>query len=167
MADSAPRRLGIQPFDREMIKDHLDRAELKYLIDQDGDYRVDFAAAEEGQPELSFWLSAEGTNEDIFVIRCVTNIGIDKTMWPQAAMACNQWNTEKRYPKAYLWIGDDPETLFGQMRLESQYPVGAGVIQPLIDDWITTMFGTSFQFWEWLGESGFMSVSPIEETPND
>lgn len=166
MADSSGRRLGVQPFDRDMIKAHLDQAELKYTVDDDGDYRVDFAAAEEGQPELSFWLSAEGTNDDIFVVRCVTNLGVDKTLWPQAVMACNQWNTEKRYPKAYLWVSSDPEALFGQIRLESQYPVGAGVIQPLIDDWIATTFGTSFGFWEWMGESGHLA-SEIDDLPND
>lgn len=165
MSETDGRRIGIRPFDRDMIKDHLDRAELVATIDEDGDYRVDFQAAQEGAPELSFWLSAEGTNEDIFVIRCVTNLAVDKTLWPQAVMACNQWNTEKRYPKAYLWVGNDPESLFGQIRLEAQFPVGAGVIQPLIDDWIATVFGTSFGFWDWIAESGLLSGAG--EIPND
>lgn len=159
----------MQPFDREMIKDHLDRNELKYLVDQDGDFRVDFAAFDDNGFELSVWLTAEGTNEDIFVVRGLCNARVAKTLWPSVLEFCNQWNMEKRYPKAFLWIPEDTDALFGSIHLEGQFPLPAGVTQPILDEFISTIIGTTFSFWEAVGESRLL-IEPfdgLEESPND
>ena len=144
------RRVGVQPFDRGMVKDHLERQSLKYLVDQDGDFRVDFAAFSDEGYELTVWLTAEGTNEDIFVIRTIANARIAKTLWLDVMQACNQWNMEKRYPKAFLFLPTDSDELFGAIHLEGQFPLAAGVTQPILDEFINTIIGTSFSFWEWI-----------------
>lgn len=152
------------PFSREMIKDHLDRTELKYLVDQDGDFRVDFAPFAPEAPEISVWITAEGTNEDILCIRVIGHLAVPKTIWPQAVMACNQWNMEKRYPKAYLMIPPDTAALFGQVHLEGHFPMGAGVTAPQLDEYINTVIGTGFSFWQWALEVGALAESDGDET---
>ena len=151
-----PRRLGITPFERSMIKDHLDRFDLKSTVDADGDFRVEFAASEETGVDITFWLTAEGTNEDIFVVRAIGNVAVPKTIWPQVVWACNQWNLEKRYPKAYLMLPPNTDELFGQVHLEGQFPLSAGVTQPILDEFLTTIISTSFAFWEWVAENGVL-----------
>jgi hypothetical protein len=151
--NGAPRRIGVQPFDRSMIRNHLEQQELKFLVDQDGDFRVDFAAFSDQGYELTVWLTAEGTNEDIFVVRTISNAQIPKTLWLDVMQACNKWNMEKRYPKAFLFVPNSPDELFGAIHLEGQFPLAAGVTQPILDEFINTVIGTSFSFWEWIVES--------------
>jgi hypothetical protein len=163
-----PRRAGITPLSREMIKDHLERNDLKFMIDQDGDFRVDFAAFADGAPETTVWITIEGANEDIFVIRVIGQKAVAKTMWPQLVAACNQWNMEKRYPKAFLFIPSDTSELFGQIHLEGQFPLAAGVTQPQLDEFISTVIGTGFSFWQWLTDTGALNEdSGDEPTAND
>ncbi len=169
MADKpgSQRRLGVQPFSREMVQDHLDRMELKFVTDDDGDFTVDFGLNDEEEILLRVLMSAEGPNEDIFVIRGVTNLMVPKTLWPKVMAGCNQWNQERRYPKAYLFVPENEETLFGTIHLEGQFPLGAGVTQPLVDELITTLVQTSFAFWQDAFESGLLAEEEMPETPND
>ena len=46
------------PFSRELIQALLERTELKYTVDDDGDFRIDFAAFAENAPEISVWITA-------------------------------------------------------------------------------------------------------------
>jgi Putative bacterial sensory transduction regulator len=166
MADNGSRRVGVQPFTRDLIRDHLDRNDLKYLVDQDGDFRVDFAAFDDSGYEITIWLTAEGTNEDIFVIRAVSNARVPKTIWPNVIGFCNHWNMEKRYPKAFLWIPDDTDALFAAIHLEGQFPLGAGVTQPMLDEFVSTIIGTAFSFWESVSQTRLLA-EPVDEIPND
>ena len=119
--NGAPRQVGVRPFDRDMVRDHLDRNGLKFFVDQDGDYRVDFSAFSDAGYEITIWLTAEGTNEDIFVIRALApNVSVPKTIWLDVMQACNTWNMEKRYPKAFLFLPPDSDDLYGAIHLEGQ-----------------------------------------------
>lgn len=157
---------GIQPFERPMIQDHLERNDLKFTCDEDGDFRVDFQPFAELAPEITVWLTAEGANEDIFVVRVLANAGIPKTIWPQVVEACNKWNQEKRYPKAFLFIPEDVEALFAPIHLEGQFPMAAGATQPQVDEIITTIIGTGFSFWQWVMDEGILTRD-VPLMPND
>jgi hypothetical protein len=150
----------VQPFARHMIKDHLDRNNLKYLVDQDGDFRVDFST--EHGFTITAILLADGTNHDVFVTNMVSNIGVPKTLWPKVIFFCNRWNAETRYPKAYLAVPADVEELFAAVHLEGQFPLTAGLSQGLMDEFINTMLATGIAFWERV-----VSEKVLEEMPDD
>ncbi len=162
-----PRKIGVQPFSRDMIRDHLQRMELAFVTDDDGDFTADFSLNDEEEIVLRVVFTAEGPNEDIFVIRGVTNLMVPKTLWPKVMAGCNQWNQERRYPKAYLFVPTDEETLFGTIHLEGQFPLGAGVTQPLVDELITTLVQTSFAFWQDAFETQLLAEEALPENPND
>lgn len=164
MNEGKAPRAGISPISPEMIREHLTRNELKFFVDQDGDFRVDFAAFAEGAPSITIWLTIEGEHGDIFVVRVIGQQAIPKTLWPQAINACNQWNMEKRYPKAFLFIPSDTAELFGQVHLEGQFPLAAGIAQPQLDEIISTLIATGFSFWQWVFETGALSDDGGDET---
>jgi hypothetical protein len=158
-----PKRIGIAPFDRDMIVEHLTSRSIEYDIDDDGDFR--FGLSIEGNDDfpLAVFLGAEGTNEDILVLRAIGMVAIPQEGWMQVMSACNQWNIERRFPKAALVIsnvepgnvepGDGvPEgtTQAGQVHLMAHFPLGAGVTQPLVDDLISENIGGALQFWQWM-----------------
>ena len=162
---STPRRVGVQPFDRDMVRDHLDRESLKYEIDADGDFHLVFAPPVEGAPQLGVWITAEGTNGDILVIRVRGDALVPKTLWPETTSLCNQWNRDRRFPKAYLYVPDEPETLFGQITLEGQFPLAAGCTQPMVDEFVSTIITTSMAFWTWMAERSSLTDAPREPPP--
>lgn len=151
MSDT-PKRVGIRPFDRDMIKDHLDSRDMQYEVDDDGDFQFGIKGSEEAELTLAVFLGAEGTNEDILVVRAVGMAAIPKDMWMPVMSACNQWNLERRYPKAYLAVGGDPtaDDAHGEVHLEGQFPLGAGVTQPLVDDLISETVSSALGFWQWM-----------------
>ena len=163
--NGSARKLGVQPFDREMIKDHLERHELKYLIDSDGDFRVDFST--DHGFSISALLLADGTNEDVFVMNVVSSVAVPKTIWSKLIFFCNRWNAETRYPKAYVAIPQDLEALFAAVHLEAQFPLSAGVTQPLMDEFINTIMATGIQFWERVMAEGVLNEALDDEIPND
>jgi hypothetical protein len=153
-----PKRIGIAPFDRDMIVEHLTSRSIEYDIDDDGDFR--FGLSIEGNDDfpLAVFLGAEGTNEDILVLRAIGMVAIPQEGWMQVMSACNQWNIERRFPKAALVISNvepgegAPEgtTQAGQVHLMAHFPLGAGVTQPLVDDLISENIGGALQFWQWM-----------------
>ncbi len=148
-----PKRMGIRPFDRDMIKEHLDTREMSYDTDDDGDFQFGLKVSEdEDGITLAIFLGAEGTNGDICVVRAIGMAAIPREMWMPVMSACNQWNLERRYPKAYLAVGGDPSSpeAQGEVHLESQFPLGAGVTQPLVDDLISETLSSALAFWQWM-----------------
>jgi Putative bacterial sensory transduction regulator len=150
-----PKRVGVMPFDRDMIETHLTAREMEWDIDDDGDFRFGLNV-DETDITLAVFLGAEGANEDVLSIRCVAMAAIPGEGWMQVISACNQWNVERRYPKAALVISqvegapaDQPQAA-GQVHLSAHYPLGAGVTQPLVDDLISETIGGALQFWQWM-----------------
>ncbi len=168
-SDQAPRRLGVQPFEREMVRDHLERQQLTFETDSDGDFHLVFAPPREGSPRVDAWITAEGTNGDILVVRARGEALVPKTLWPETMALCNQWNRDRRFPKAYLYVPDEPESLWGQITLEGQFPLAAGCTQPMVDECISTIITTALGFWEWMSERSSLADMPSEppQSPYD
>jgi Putative bacterial sensory transduction regulator len=145
----------ITPFDKEMIVTHMKSRELEYDVDDDGDFRFALAVENGNNINMAVFLGAEGTNGDVLSIRGIGMVNIPPDGWMQVMSACNQWNIDRRYPKAALVISelDEPvggATQTGQVHLMAHYPLGAGVTQPLVDDLITETLGGGLQFWQWM-----------------
>jgi Putative bacterial sensory transduction regulator len=149
-------RIMITPFEKEMIVTHMKSRELEYDVDDDGDFRFALSVDGDSDVALAVFLGAEGANGDILSIRCIGMVSIPPDGWMQVMSACNQWNIERRYPKAALVISEieepvqDGPTQSGQVHLMAHYPLGAGVTQPLVDDLITETVGGALQFWQWM-----------------
>ena len=45
MTSQPPRRLGLQPFDRDQVRDYLERNSMPFTVDTDGDFSVNMRLA--------------------------------------------------------------------------------------------------------------------------
>lgn len=146
----------VKKFDRSMIENYLKSRNLKYLVDSDDDYRVEFAYSESTGCELTVLLIAAGAKREIYQILVLSDKRIPKKDWGQAIMACNTWNKEKRWPKAYLYVSDPSKDSVGMIMLEGQIDLEKGIHQELFDDFTDTIIVTANSFWEWAHkEQGF------------
>jgi hypothetical protein len=147
-----------QPFDRAMVANHLDTRKIEYDIDDDGDFRFGLSLNETDEVGMVVFLSAEGPNEDMLAVRSIGMSVIPQEACMQVVLACNQWNGERRYPKAALVIvpiegaPEGTPQQAGQVHLSCYFPLGAGATQPLVDDFISETIGSAMQFWAWLPE---------------
>ncbi len=139
----------VQKFEKSMIEKFLKSRGLKYLIDQDGDYRVEFAYDPETQCELTIWLLAEGSAHDIYRVLAMSDKRIPKSDWGRAILACNTWNKEKRWPKAFLYVRDPNADPFGFIHLEQQLPLDTGVHQEFLDHMTNMTIMGAHLFWKW------------------
>lgn len=139
----------VQKFDRSMIEKFLKKRDLKYLVDRDGDYRIDFSYDPDIQCELTVWLIAGGSDHDIYNVLITSNKRIAKSDWGRAIFACNTWNKERRWPKAYLDVSDPNKDSWGYIALEHQILLSAGIHQELLDNFTDTVILGGYSFWEW------------------
>jgi hypothetical protein len=139
----------VQEFTRGMIEKYLKGRSLKYLVDDEGDFRVGFAYDEETGCSMVFWLIAGGSKDQIYLVRCMTDKKIPRSDWQSAIMLCNSWNKETRWPKAYLYVKDQATDTVGEIYLEEQIDVGVGIHQELLEDFTDTVIGTANEFWKW------------------
>ncbi len=159
-----------------MIATHLESREIEFDIDDDGDYRFALAiegtndASDTGNPiTLAVFIGAEGPNGDVLTIRGIAMATIPPEALMPVMSACNQWNVERRYPKAGLVVkraedsapADPPES--GQVHLVCHYPLGAGATQVLVDDLISETLGGAIEFWQWM--PGWLADMSAQHTP--
>lgn len=139
----------VQKFDRSMIEAYLQERDFKYLTDRDGDFRLDFVYDEETDCEPSVWFITEGEENEIFVMRGLSNKRIRKEDWEKATNLCNEWNQKRRWPKAYLNVRE-PEESTASIHLEFQIDLEHGIHQDLLNSMAATFLASSFNFWRWL-----------------
>lgn len=93
----------IEMFGRPMIERFLRERQLTFLIDQDGDYHVRFAANDE-LPELTAQLSAQGPDAQVYAVHLTTASVFTSSTRPRLDQFANDWNRTMRWPRAYTAI---------------------------------------------------------------
>ena len=144
----------VEPFSTEMIERYLASRRLAYLVDHDKDYRVAFSYDEDLGCALDMWFLVGGRDRQILSIRAVGQRPIPRADFAMVLELCNEWNRDRRWPKAYLYCrnANDAE---GAIYLEENIDLAPGIHQELLDDWLDTMRSAAVQFWMWAhGEKG-------------
>jgi hypothetical protein len=116
------------------------------LRDKDEDIFV-FFRADNDLPEVRIVLTAEGEDNEIFVVRSGTTPPSNRSL-DELHAVCNQWNAKRRWPKAFVYENEqnpDDRVVF----LENQLDLKQGVHRGLFDSFIDGTFGGIFEFIRW------------------
>ena len=122
----------IERFERRRIESWLRERELKFLINQDGDFVVDFFS-EQGH-DYRVHLCAEGANTDVLCIHIRPDIIYSETKRDRVEGFVAGWNRKMRWPKAF--ITDDWRGRGIQVLAENSFPLDAGIHQELLSSFI-------------------------------
>jgi hypothetical protein len=144
----------VRTFDHTMIQAFLKSSGLKYLTDSDGDYVVEFSYNPDLDCELSYWFIVGGKDRDIYRVAVHTNKRLAQQQIGQAIVLCNEWNRERRWPKAYVNLVDSSGVSYGEIILEEQLNLEAGIHQELLNTFTLTVMVTGESFWKWANEQG-------------
>ena len=126
----------IEPISQEMLRRYLEKENLSFLTDEDGDFVVPFVS----RPELPYgFMVGLILSERVFAFRATL---LSSAEADAAAEFCRFWNRRRRWPKATLPAGEDD----GPLVLEADLPVEPGVHQDFLDRYLGLQIGGAIQF---------------------
>ncbi len=137
----------IEPFGHPMIKAYLKARDVRYLTDQDGDFLVQFAAEDAIDVGIQIRLMVTGEEQDIYSLAAIGDRQFRQPEWRDCILSCNEWNRDRRWPKAYFQERDDDR---GLIVLDAHFLLGPGLHQELFNTFTDSVLAGAFQFWEWL-----------------
>lgn len=139
---------SVETFSPTMVETYLRSRRLAYQRDGDGDFRIAFAYDAELGCALDCWMIVGGRDRQILAFRAVGQRPIPRGEFSRVLALCNEWNRDRRWPKAYLFhrsVDDEP----GAIYLEENIDLAPGIHQELLDDWLDTMRSAAVEFWIW------------------
>ncbi|MBX5452076.1 YbjN domain-containing protein [Thermogemmatispora sp.] len=140
----------VEPFSHAMIEAFLRSQNLRFLRDEENDFVVQFNYNPECACELTFYLTAQGEQKEIYSLLCRSDRRFEPDGWERALVLCNTWNRERRWPRSYLLSYERDGTAYGEICLDMHIDLGTGIHQELLADLTSTFIATSFSFWRWL-----------------
>lgn len=142
----------------ERIKEMLDERNYKYLLDNDGDYRVEFTL-DNSDAILSICFILQGTRKDIFGIQALCSRRFFSDDWLKAMKVCNEWNKDKLFGKAYLNYSEDRP--HATVIIEQWIDLEKGIHKDLLFDYCSVIMGSINKFWNEFFESEYSKITEI------
>ena len=142
----------VEHLSRGMVEKYLSSAGLRYLQDRDGDFVVQFREDEDWGCSLDVYLTVAGADGDVLDLLGVPNHHVSEARWPEALVTCNQWNLDKRWPKAAFRTGS-PNAKSGMFVLQAALDLEKGIHQEFLDNYIYVFMGGVSSFLQWAHES--------------
>ena len=144
------RKSPLRPFNGEMIAECLRRRGNKFRRDDDGDCIAGYASPD-GKVMLLLTLQAVGSKGRVFALRAHAPMRFPSEVFDAIMRLCNEWNADRRWPKAYLRRGDDGKD--GEICLEEHLLMPrCGIPEDLVETLIEVVIDSSFEFWKWAME---------------
>lgn len=150
----------IQRFERQLLESWLRDSELRFLINQDGDFVLDFYS--EHGPDYRVQLSAEGPEANVLCIRIHPDVVYSEAMRDRIDAFVAGWNRKTRWPKAF--VINDSRGRGIRVIGENSFPLGPGIHRALLDTFIVTTIDTGQQLIDELDVTANAAVSTQLET---
>ncbi|HWB37058.1 MAG TPA: YbjN domain-containing protein [Rugosimonospora sp.] len=135
----------VSPVTIERVRAALDRLEIRYLTDGDGNL-------------LAMWerhavlFALEGPDDQILVMRARPHGTVPQDWTDRGYRVLNEWNHSRRFCKAYL--GDPTERGSLPIYAEMQVPLIAGVHDALLVELLDCAAAVAVAFVDWLHDEG-------------
>lgn len=131
---------------RAMVQSYVMRHDLEFELDSDGDYAKTTSVAN-SHPVHYFktFLMLSGKDRDILTILSISDHDLAQHQMGKAAMICNRWNQDRRWPTAYV----NTDGSVQDIRLSYNVPLYHDVSQELLDSMLLQGIVSTESFWEW------------------
>ncbi|MFV0427945.1 MAG: YbjN domain-containing protein [Arachnia sp.] len=126
-----------RPLSRDRIKQILEQLEVTYSVDSDADIGA-------GWEEGSFFFLVEGQSEELLCVRGQWRGRLTAGEYPEAVMACNEWNQQTRWPKTYARESEGSVFLNAELNVDLE----GGVTDTQLRQQLQCVIATGLDFFE-------------------
>jgi Putative bacterial sensory transduction regulator len=141
----------IERFERQLLESWLRQSELRFLMDPEGDFVLDFYS--DHGPDYRVQLSAEGPEADVLCIRVHPDAIYPEALRDRIDAFVAGWNRKTRWPKAF--VVNDSRGRGIRVVGENSFPLGPGIHQELLDTFIVITI-----------DSGQQLIAELDATAN-
>lgn len=133
----------LAPLSQDRIKAALERSDWTYSVDPDGDI---FGSWEYG----SFFFFVNGASGELLCVRGFWRGKLEESDYVKALEVCNEWNSEKIWPKTYLERDSE-----GRIRVNAELNVDYehGLTDDQLRQHLLCAINTSMTFFEHVNET--------------
>jgi hypothetical protein len=133
---------------RELVERVLRKRDVMFLTDSDGDFKIEFGRDDDSGVPVVAWIMFSGKDGAVLQIRTHADREIPRDQWGAAISLCNEWNTERLWPKVYLRPADEavPALLACELNLD----LSTGTFVDQVERQLRVAISASFEFFEWL-----------------
>ena len=134
---------------RKEIQNIIDDMHLMYKVDEDGDLVLLFNADEDYGYSIAVFMMCQGDG-DIINMQGISVQEFSKNDFGELIVFCNKWNTERRWPTAFVREGrnGNPEVMCRRCIDGFTYSVSDDFIKSIVKG----MLAGTFQFYKELGK---------------
>lgn len=100
--------------------------------------------------EVKIWFSVEADGQVLRILGSGDRPLRGKRRWPEALRACNEWNSNKRWPMAYLSPADLRGKTFGWIMTSMEVPIRTGIHRPMVEDIVDTAVTATLDCYRYL-----------------
>lgn len=152
-----------EPFMRQLIEAQLRSRQVRFLRDDDGDFRADFRCEGSDEP-VTIWFVAEGGGDVIYRITGLAPHRPVPADRPATLERCNAWNREHRWPKAVVVDHS------GSWRITTYFDIdlAPGITQSLVENLTDHAVYSMLEFWTWIAAPADAGIpATTDPAPND
>jgi hypothetical protein len=153
----------VETFSRPMIEKFLKSWGLPYKADDDGDFILAVPNTDDMGCDLVMFITATGRQSDVCSMTALPTFSLPAARLTDALLACNEWNLEKRWPKAALKIGSSRDD-GGTFMLEMSLDLEKGIHQELLSYTLGVFVSSAVAFCKWGHETKGFSGGSQERT---
>ena len=150
MSDELDR---VKPVDLDDVERLLRRRSCRVFKDQETGWLMTFWDWDDTLgTEVKVWFRVEAEGKVLRISGGPDRPIRGKRRWPQVIRACNDWNCDQRWPKAYLNAVKFGREDFGWVETSVDIPVTAGMHRRLVEEVVDEAVGATLRFFRFLNE---------------
>lgn len=153
--------------DHSLIREVLDSRGLHLFADHKGDFMTFWGYEPEIGTEVKIWFKLDGDDEDVYRVSATGDRPVPREAWNDVTLMCNAWNSEHRWPKAFVITLEQDSASVGFVELSAEIPVKHGASPRMLDDFTGRVVHGTFEFFRWFREQREpATVAPAEAAAN-
>jgi hypothetical protein len=149
----------IEPLTVDLIRRSVESEQLTWIEEDDGTIVIEneliyplVGLQRKLEIQMYTYVARRGEYGELLSISCYTDKPIARAQWGRAILACNTWNSTRRWPVAYVDVSevDLGQDLTTDLVLDYYLDMSRGASLGLIAETTGDVIARACEFWEWV-----------------
>ena len=154
-------RLVVKPLDMADVERLLKRRKCRVFRDQETGGLMTFWGWDQTLgTEVKVFINIEADGEVLRISATSDRPARGRRRWAELLRVCNEWNTEVRWPRAYLSTGRHEGRDIGWVETSMDIPIATGIHRAFVEDLLDRVMPANLRFFSFVNEKVDWSTLP-------